>query len=148
MYIYIYIYLYIYIYIYWAQGFIGPCWARALGPFICWALLGPFICWALLGPGPVGPIHLLGPVGAIHLLGPVGPGPWAHSFVFVLSASYQPNIQLSVLFLFYRPVITQHSVIGQIFLLKYSQFDRKFPKINYYIPYISLYIPYIYIYIY
>ena len=28
----------------------APCWARALGPFICWALLGPFICWALLGP--------------------------------------------------------------------------------------------------
>ena len=51
------------------DSFVGPCWAWALGPFICWApgpggvLLGPVICWALLGPFICW--ALLGPVGAI-----------------------------------------------------------------------------------
>ena len=89
-----------------SRGFIGPCWARALGPFICLALLGPgpcwahsrgCICWALLGPCP-GPIHSLVSVGPRTLLGPLIC--WALLGRFICWALSGPIIDL------YRKVIT------------------------------------------
>ena len=40
------------------DSLVGSCWARALGPFMCWA------------PGPVGAIQFLGPVGGHSSVGP------------------------------------------------------------------------------